>query len=124
MKRLRHLPLTLMLSLCLWIPCLLSSQSKESKDVEYQTGTITEFKQHQPAASDGSTPYDVTVRVGNREYVVLYTSPIGSDRVKYSEGQTLLVKVGSKTLAFRDLLGRYSEWPILSSKEVLQTTQR
>jgi hypothetical protein len=102
--------------------------SSQSKGTEYQTGTITEVKAHEApseaASSDNGKPYDVTVRVGNRDYVVLFTSPIGSERVRYSEGQALLVKVGEKTLGFRDMLGRYSEWPILSSKEVPQTTQR
>jgi hypothetical protein len=112
------LTVILMLSLSMCMPGWTWSQAK---DAEYQSGTIVTVKPHETVASDGTQPYDVTVRVRDRDYVVLFTSPVGSERVKYSEGQGLLVKVGTKTLGFRDMLGRYSEFPILSSKEVPQT---
>jgi hypothetical protein len=115
MTRLRQLSPMLILSLCMYIPSWLYAQSKDS---EYQTGTIMKVESHEGGASDNDKPYDVTIRVGNRDYVVRFTSPRGSDRVKYSQGQALLVKVGEKTLGFRDMLGHYSEWPIVGSKEV------
>jgi hypothetical protein len=111
----------MILLLCMYMPSGLYAQSTGS---EYQTGTIMKVESHEAGASGADRPYDVTIRVGNRDYVVRFTSPIGSERVKYSEGQALVVRVGEKTLGFRDMLGHYSEWPILSSKEVPQTTQR
>jgi len=97
----------------------------QSQETEYQSGTIVAVKLHDPAQSDpAAKAYDVTVRIGDREYITLYSSPIGSDRVKFSEGQSLLFKVGPKTIGYRDMLGRYSEWPILSSKEVPQKDRR
>ena len=46
---------------------------------KYQVGAITEVKIHQTAgagASDAAS-YDVSLKVGNTIYVVLYTPPLG-----------------------------------------------
>lgn len=97
------------------------SQTISSK---YQPGTIMAVKLH-PAASgaDSSSPrYDISLRVGNTIYVVLYTPPPGTYGVQYSEGYELLVLVGSKTITFNDVLGNSRKVPILSRKPVSQNS--
>jgi hypothetical protein len=86
---------------------------------EYQPGTITAVSPHGSADSDHDNPaYDVTIRIQNTEYMILFTPPNGSTRVKFAKGQTVLVKVGSAKLAFRDVLGREFESPIVGSKAI------
>jgi hypothetical protein len=86
----------------------------------YQPATITAVAPHQNAA--GSDPsvasYDVSVKVGDTVYVVLYTPPLDTGTVKYAAGRDLLVLVGEKTLTFNDQLGTSSEVPILSRMTV------
>jgi hypothetical protein len=57
----------------------------------YQVGTITAVTPHQGAA--GSDPfgasYDVSVKVGDTVYVVLYTPPVDVGTVKYAAGRDL-----------------------------------
>ena len=57
---------------------------------KYQVGTITEVKAHQAAGSGVSdaASYDVSVKVGDTIYVVLYTPPLGEETVKYLQGAT------------------------------------
>src|SRR6201984_2903789 len=77
---------------------------------KYQVGTITEVKVHQTAGSSASAAasYDVSVKVGDTVYVVLYTPAVGEDTVKYAAGRDLLVLVGKKTITYNDILCRSS----------------
>jgi len=88
---------------------------------QWQRGTITAVSTHLHSpgerASD-TVQYDVTVRVGNAIYVVLYAPPNGANTVEYSRGVELLVHVGSDTLTFNSKLSGTTEVPILH-KEVL-----
>ena len=82
----------------------------------YQVGTITEVKVHQAAgggASDAAS-YDVSVKVGDTIYVVLYTPTPGEGTVKYAAGRDLLVLVGKNTITYNDILGRSFAVPIES----------
>ena len=85
---------------------------------KYQVGTITEVKAHQPAGNSASdaASYDVSVRVGDTIYVVLYTATLGENTVKYVAGRDLLVLVGKNTITYNDILGRSSAVPIESHK--------
>lgn len=92
---------------------------------KYQVGTITEVKVHQTAgtgASDAAS-YDVSVKVGDTIYVVLYTPPLGEETVKYSAGRDLLVLVGKRTITYNDLLGQSYEVPIESQKPAAMPKQ-
>ena len=83
---------------------------------KYQVGTIAEVKLHQAAgggASDAAS-YDVSVKVGDTVYVVLYTPALGEDTVKYAAGRDLLVLVGKNTITYNDILGRSFAVPIES----------
>lgn len=98
----------------------------QSPTPKYQVGTITEVTPHKAAAgSDSSvTRYDVSVRVGNTIYVVLYTPPVGQNTVEYRVGADLPVLVGAKTIKFSDQLGRTMEAPILRRKTIQTQTNR
>jgi hypothetical protein len=86
---------------------------------KWQVGTITEVRIHQTAekvgASDATT-YDVSVKVGDTIYVVLYTPRLREETVKYAAGRDLLVRVGKSTIQYNDLLGQSYEAPIESQK--------
>ena len=92
---------------------------------KYQVGTITEVKAHQAAGrgvSDAAS-YDVSVKVGDTIYVVLYTPPLGEETVKYSAGRDLLVLVGKRTIRYNDILGQSFEVPIESQKPAAKPKQ-
>ena len=82
----------------------------------YQPATIMVVTAHQSPGQSGTdvTQYNVSVKVGDTTYVVLFTPPNGSNTVKYAVGDDLLVLVGSKTLTFNNPGGGKTEVPILS----------
>ena len=86
---------------------------------KYQPGTIISVKAHTSSGKheSDSTQYDVSVRVESTSYVVLYKSP-GSNFVKFSAGNELLVLVGDTSLEFNDPLSGVTQVPILSKKAV------
>ena len=92
---------------------------------KYQVGTITEVKVHQAAGSSVSdaTSYDVSIKVGDTIYVVLYTPALGEDTVKYVTGRDLLVLVGKSTITYNDILGRSLAVPIESQKPAANLKQ-
>lgn len=86
---------------------------------KWQVGTITEVKVHQAAEKVGSSEaasYDVSLKVGDTIYVVLYTPPLREETVKYSAGRDLLVFVSKSTIRYNDVLGRLYEVPIESQR--------
>jgi hypothetical protein len=101
------------------LPAFCQSTSK------YQVGTLTEVKVHQTAGSGASdaVSYDVSVKVGDTIYVVLYTSPLGQETVKYAAGRELLVLVGKRTIRYNDILGQSFEVPIESQETVAKPKQ-
>ena len=112
--------LMFVISMCLVaFPAICQSTSK------YQVGTITEVKVHQTPedGTDHATSYDVSVKVGNTIYVVLYTPPLGENNVKYAAGRELLVLVGKTTITYNDLLGQAFEVPIESQKPATKAKQ-
>lgn len=94
------------------IPALCQSASK------YQVGTIIDVKAHQTVGESTSdvASYDVSLKVGNTIYLVLYTPPFGMNTVKYSVGRDLLVSVGKKSVTYNDLLGQSFEVPIINQR--------
>jgi hypothetical protein len=92
---------------------------------KYQVGTITEVKVHQAAGSGVSytESYDVSVKVGDTIYVVLYTPELGEETVKYAAGRDLLVLVGENTITYNDILGRSFAVPIESQKPAANLKQ-
>jgi len=92
---------------------------------KYQVGTITEVKVHKTAGSGVSdaASYDVSVKVGDTIYLVLYTPPVGEETVKYSAGRDLLVLVGKRTIRYNDILGQSFEVPIESQGPAVKPKQ-
>lgn len=92
---------------------------------KYQVGTITEVKAHQTTASgeSGAASYNVSVKVGDTIYVVLYTPPLAEETVKYTAGRDLLVLVGKRTIRYNDILGQSFEVPIESQKPAARADQ-
>jgi hypothetical protein len=92
---------------------------------KYQVGTITEVKAHQAAGSgiSDAASYDVSVKVGDTIYVVLYTPALGEETVKYAAGRDLLVLVGKNTITYNDILGRSFAVPIESQKRAANLNQ-
>jgi hypothetical protein len=92
----------------------------------YQAGTIVGVKPHQAetAGSDAAKAtnvepqqYDISFKVGNKIYVVLYTPPPGQNYPELGLGMDRTVLVDGDTMKVNDLLGRTRSMPILSSKD-------
>ena len=96
--------------------CLAAFPLCGQSPAKYQVATITDVKTHQ--GSSDVVSYDVSVRVGDTQYVVLYTPPLGMNMVKYAAGRELLVLVGKKTITYNDMLGQSFEVPIVSQQSV------
>jgi hypothetical protein len=83
---------------------------------KYEVATIMDVQVHEDSASD-VVRYDVSVKVGETIYLVLYTPPaVDPTSVKYAAGRELLVLVGSKTITYNDMLGQSWEVPIVSQR--------
>jgi hypothetical protein len=108
--------LKLMGILCI---CMTTFHAFAQSTSKYQVATITEVKIHQSAekvgASDAAS-YDVSLKVGDTIYVVLYAPPLREVTVKYAAGRDVLVLVGKSTIRYNDLLGRSYELPIESQR--------
>ncbi len=98
--------------------CLLTLAALGQSNSKYQVGMITEVKARPVAGNSASDPtsYDVSVKVGDTIYVVLYTQPLGEIPAKYETGHELLVLVGKNTITYNDMLGRSLQVPIQSQK--------
>jgi len=101
----------------LTLPALCESTSK------YQIAMITEVKPRQAAGGSAPDPasYDVSVKVGDTIYVVLYTQPMGELPAKYATGREMLVLVGKDTITYNDVLGRSLQVPIESQRPASET---
>ena len=109
----------------LFLICLTMYPAFGQSTSKYKVGTITEVKVHQAAGSGTSdaVSYDVSVKVGDTIYVVLYTPPLGEDTVKYVAGRDLLVLVGQNTITYNDILGRSFAVPIESRQAAANVKQ-
>jgi hypothetical protein len=102
-------------ALILALAALVAAQPPQEK---WQVGTIMSVVQHDPAQDDQANfLYDMTVQVGDKSYVVLYTSPLDTEIGRYKDGLETTVLVGSKTIKLNDLMGRTHDLPILSISE-------
>jgi predicted S18 family serine protease len=95
------------------VPAFCQSESK------YQVATIMAVNVHEAGERVGASDaisYDVSVKVGDTIYVVLYTPPLREITVKYAAGRSALVLVGKDTIRYNDLLGRSFDLPIESQR--------
>ncbi len=98
---------------------MLASCFAQSPSAKWQVATIVAVKFHSPAAGEDAAvaQYDVTLKVGNAEYIVLYVPQDGTlNSVGYHPGMDCLVLIGADTIKFNDLLGRTRELPIISGR--------
>ncbi len=103
--------------------CVAQTSSKEAAPVsssKYRVASVLAVKVHQPISDEDAkiTRYDVTVRVEDVDYVVLYTPPEGTDVVEYSLGRDGLVLVGRDSIKWHDSFGRPREARILQRRNV------
>ena len=98
-------------SLDLAITALLSALC-QSQSSAYQPGTIMGVTIHPNAPGEPMVArYDVTLKVGDNVYVVLYTPPQGQNTVEYAAGMDVLVLVENNSVRFSNL-GTTGEAPI------------
>jgi len=111
-----------LLLFCLLICASCIGQSSLAK---WQVATPMQVKLHSPEARKEAATlgYDVTVRVGNVEYVVLYVPPNAASTskavVESCLGIDRLVLVGADTIKYNDMLGRTHEVPIISRRTIV-----
>jgi len=102
------------------ILCLMLANTaafSQTSSPKYQPGTIVAVERHQETANSDVIQYDVTVRIEDTEYVVLYTPPNGSNTVEFSVGVDRLfaVQKDALLLSVRD---EHKELPILRTKKL------
>ena len=88
----------------------------QSSSTKYQPGTITAVTAHNNAPGEAAgdlARYEVTVRIKNVVYVVLYAPRNGANTVEYSPGIEMLFLVGDNTLTFNSKISGTTEVPIL-----------
>ena len=96
----------------------------ESQSSRYQTATITGVALHPNAPGESSVArYDVTLKMGNNVYVVLYTPPQGQNTVEYAAGMEVLVLVDNDSIRFSKL-GTSGEAPIERREALSQSPSR
>jgi hypothetical protein len=108
----------------IFLVCLTALPTFSESTSKWVVGTITDVRIHQtPDPGDfGTVSYDVSVKVGNTVYVVLYTPPLGEETVKYAGGRDLLVLVGKSTIRYNDMLGQSHDVPIESQRPTAKPT--
>lgn len=85
-----------------------------------QVATIMAVNLHQEDGENGTrkvTQYDVSLKVDDAVYVVLYTPASGSRSVEYSVGMNVVVQIGTQSIKFTKL-GQTSEVPIVRRESV------
>jgi hypothetical protein len=112
-------------TICAICICLAAFTAFGQAASKYQVATIIDVKAHQ-SADDGvseAASYEVSLKVGDTVYLVIYTPPLGMNTVKYSAGRDVLVLVGKDTITYNDLVGQSFESPIVSRKSVKDAKQ-
>ena len=107
--------LTAVTLICLCVVLMFAQTSSH----KYQPGTIMAVAGHlntDREVEGNVARYDVSVKIGNVVYVVLYTPPNGSELVEYLPGKQMLFLVGNRTLTFNSTISGATEVPILSQE--------
>jgi len=115
-----HKNLTVFIGAVVMITLVTGVKSLSQETPSYQRGTLLEVKVHKPTAPDeaNAKQYDLSIKVKNTIYVVLYTPPAGSNTVEYMAGMDRPVLIEGDTMKLSDLRGKTQTLPILSRKEV------
>jgi hypothetical protein len=95
----------------------LTVTGETTKAFKYQVATITAVGPHDSGSNAGTSvaSYDVSLRVGDAAYVVLYAPPPDSvDTIHYGAGGEVHVLLGENTITFHDEFGNSFQAPILT----------
>ena len=110
----------LILMMCV---AVVRSQGEEKKP--WRSGTIMEVKAHETGpGTDQIKQYEITVKIGKKLYVALYTPPENQPELEYYVGMARSMQVDGDTLNVNDLLGRTHTLKILSSKDAPAATSK
>jgi hypothetical protein len=92
---------------------------------KYEVATILEVKPHQAVEHNSlqAVTYEVSVRVRDTIFAVVYTDTLGTGTVKFAGGYQLLVCVAKNTIIYNDILGQSQEVPIISRRPATNTKQ-
>lgn len=105
------------------LTCLLTSFAlAQGASPEWQRGTVMAVGTHLYSPGERASDalqYDVSIRVANTIYVVLYVPPNGVTSVQYAPGLDFLVLVKDATLTVNSKLSGPTELPVLH-KQVLK----
>jgi hypothetical protein len=104
---------------CLAMLCIAATLTlSQARSTEPESATIVKVAPHEKTAEKYNiTQYDVSLKVRDTIYVVLYSPPTGANGVEYAVGQNVVVIVGPKTITFSKL-GTAAEVPILHREDV------
>ena len=89
--------------------------------------TITAVKPHDSGDNAGTpvASYEVSLRVGNASYVVLYAPPPDTvDTMRDGTGGEVHVLLGEETLTFHDEFGNSFQAPILTKTTTAATSKQ
>ena len=103
----------------IFIFCFSVTRSAGQDKKVYQAGTIVDVQVHplEAGTDNDKKQFEVSIKVGNKIYVVLYSPPGGQDFAEYGVGMNRTVFVEGDTMKLNDLLGRTRILPILSVKD-------
>jgi hypothetical protein len=102
--------------LCVLLMCSALPLVCQTSSPKYQTGTITAVSAHENASQGHEAEilqHEISVKVGDTLYVVLYTERSGAGDPEFWAGTDKLVLVGTDTITFNDALGKTTVVPIL-----------
>ncbi len=87
----------------------------------YKVGTITDIAVHKLPSGEEAVPksYEITVKVGDFVYVVLFTPAGDPDVIEYKKGLDTTVLVEGDVMKANDIKGRTHKVPIISRTEVV-----
>lgn len=103
-----------MLKKIVFILLCLSTLVALGQSTKYQVGTVVQVKPHTADNATDPVSYEVSLKIKDSVYVVLYAPAVPSATVKYVAGRDVLVSVGDKTIKYNDLLGQTIELPIIN----------
>jgi len=111
--------------ICALIMCIAVVQSPGQDKKPWHSGTILEVKTHQPEpGADQVKQYDITVKVGKKIYLTLYTPQGNEPGPENYVGMARSVQVDGDTLRVNDLLGHTRELKIVSSKDAAAASSK
>lgn len=96
-------------------------QTASGERNDWQAGTVLKVKAHQATTGESHgtpTKYDVSMKIGNKIYVVLYAPEQAAPEPEFYVGMARTVLVEGEFVKFNDLLGNIHRMRILSSKDV------